>query len=102
TRRAAMQTLAAASAAVVCPDLFASKSESGSELVAVAKKVHPKLNWSHTELNEFLRVLPPRGLKSMGAALDMPSDFDPRARNAAIADIKKELLWVSSHSLTYM
>lgn len=102
TRRAAMQTLAATTASVACARLLASSSAPVHELVAVAKKVHPKQHWSYTEFNEFLRVLPEEGLESMGTALELSGDFDPRQRDTAITAIKKQFLWSASHLIAYV
>ena len=107
TRRVVLGTGLAASCAAVFPrELFAQAGQSSGlhSYSLAAKCVNPGMNWSPTELNEFLDVIPDKGLSSLLKALEVISPEDDTGvddRGDAIEKVKNELLWQSSSIITY-
>lgn len=98
TRRTALQTIIATSASLAYPRILSANTSTNQEFAKLAKYVHPKVSWSYAEFNEFLDVLPDTGLESIQKALELNTNL---TGNAAVKELKKEIVWHSNNILTY-
>jgi len=85
-------------------DAAAQQQKKDAERIARAIEetlVHPNWNWSEVETYKFLLKVSEEGMKSLRKSLDMPDPAPGLSRDKNIAEIQKQVLWVSSNIVTW-